>query len=61
MNFLAHALLAGDDPALAVGGIVGDWIKGPLPAGLPPDLARVDGTGSAGRRIATRCASRYER
>lgn len=40
MNFLAHALLAGDDPALAVGGIVGDWIKGPLPAGLPPDLAR---------------------
>ncbi len=40
MNFLAHALLAGDDPALIVGGVVGDWIKGPLPAGLPPDLAR---------------------
>jgi len=40
MNFLAHALLAGDDPALVVGGVVGDWIKGPLPAGLPPDLAR---------------------
>lgn len=40
MNFLAHAVLAGNDPALIVGGVVGDWIKGPLPAGLPPDLAR---------------------
>ena len=26
--------------ALVVGGVVGDWIKGPLPAGLPEDLAR---------------------
>lgn len=40
MNFLAHALLAGDDPALIVGGVVGDWIKGNLPAGLPDDLSR---------------------
>lgn len=40
MNFLAHALLGGDDPALVVGGVAGDWIKGPLPAGLPADLAR---------------------
>ena len=40
MNFLAHALLAGESPALVVGGVVGDWIKGPLPAGLPEDLAR---------------------
>ncbi len=40
MNFLAHALLAGDAPALVVGGVVGDWIKGPLPGGLPADLAR---------------------
>lgn len=40
MNFLAHALLAGDDPALVVGGVVGDWIKGPLPGPLPADLAR---------------------
>ncbi|PKO37386.1 MAG: DUF479 domain-containing protein [Betaproteobacteria bacterium HGW-Betaproteobacteria-6] len=40
MNFLAHAVLAGDEPALIVGGVVGDWIKGPLPAGLPPGLAR---------------------
>ncbi|MBI5791559.1 MAG: DUF479 domain-containing protein [Rhodocyclales bacterium] len=40
MNFLAHALLAGDAPAMVVGGVVGDWIKGPLPGRLPPDLAR---------------------
>ena len=39
MNFLAHAFLAGDQPALVVGGVVGDWIKGPLPGGLPDDLA----------------------
>lgn len=40
MNFLAHALLAGDTPALIVGGVVGDWIKGTLPGTLPPDLAK---------------------
>ena len=40
MNFLAHAFLAGDDAALVVGGVIGDWIKGPLPANLPGDLAR---------------------
>lgn len=40
MNFLAHALLADGDPALIVGGVVGDWIKGTLPGKLPADLAR---------------------
>jgi acyl carrier protein phosphodiesterase len=40
MNFLAHALLAGDKPALIVGGVVGDWIKGTLPGALPDDLAK---------------------
>jgi acyl carrier protein phosphodiesterase len=40
LNFLAHALLAGDDPALMVGGVVGDWIKGTLPGVLPADLAK---------------------
>ncbi|HLY95891.1 MAG: ACP phosphodiesterase [Sideroxydans sp.] len=40
MNFLAHAFLAGDEPALIVGGVVGDWIKGSLPGTLPEDLAR---------------------
>jgi acyl carrier protein phosphodiesterase len=39
MNFLAHAFLAADDPALVVGGVIGDWIKGPLPGPLPADLA----------------------
>lgn len=38
MNFLAHAFLAGADPALRVGGLIGDFVKGPLPAGLPSDL-----------------------
>lgn len=40
MNYLAHALLAGHSPALVVGGVIGDFIKGPLPGLLPPDLAR---------------------
>ena len=40
MNFLAHAVLAGDTPALIVGGVIGDWIKGPLPGALPDDLAK---------------------
>ena len=40
MNFLAHAVLAGDTPALIVGGVIGDWIKGTLPGALPDDLAK---------------------
>jgi acyl carrier protein phosphodiesterase len=40
LNFLAHALLAGEAPALIVGGVVGDWIKGSLPGALPDDLAK---------------------
>ena len=39
MNFLAHAWLAGDDPARQLGGLMGDFVKGPLPAGLPTDIA----------------------
>lgn len=39
MNFLAHAFLAGEQPAMQVGGLIGDFVKGPLPAGLPDDLA----------------------
>jgi len=39
MNFLAHALLAGDVDADRIGGLIGDFVKGPLPAGLPPALA----------------------
>lgn len=40
MNFLSHAFLAGKTPALIVGGIAGDWIKGHLPGTLPADLAQ---------------------
>lgn len=39
MNFLAHALLAGTKPSDQLGGLMGDFVKGPLPAGLPPDVA----------------------
>lgn len=39
MNFLAHALLAGDADPDRVGGLMGDFVKGLLPAGLPPALA----------------------
>jgi acyl carrier protein phosphodiesterase len=39
MNFLAHALLAGSADADRIGGLLGDFVKGPLPAGLPPALA----------------------
>jgi len=39
MNFLAHALLAGSADADRIGGLMGDFVKGILPAGLPPDLA----------------------
>jgi acyl carrier protein phosphodiesterase len=40
LNFLSHALLAGESPALIVGGVAGDWIKGHLPGTLPADLAQ---------------------
>ena len=39
MNFLAHAVLAGDADPDRIGGLLGDFVKGVLPAGLPPDLA----------------------
>lgn len=39
MNFLAHAYLAGESPADRLGGLIGDFVKGPLPAGLPPEVA----------------------
>ena len=39
MNYLAHALLAGDHPADRIGGVIGDFVKGPsircLPASAP--------------------------
>jgi acyl carrier protein phosphodiesterase len=41
MNFLAHALRAGPEPADRLGGMLGDFVKGPLDpaaAGLPREL-----------------------
>ncbi len=39
MNYLAHVYLAGPQVSDRVGGLLGDFVKGPLPCGLPPDLA----------------------
>lgn len=39
MNFLAHAWLAGPVPAYRLGGLLGDFVKGPVPEGLPPGVA----------------------
>ena len=39
MNFLAHALLAGELETDRIGGVFGDFVKGLLPAGLPEPLA----------------------
>ena len=33
MNYLAHIYLSGPDPEVQVGGLLGDFVKGPLPAG----------------------------
>lgn len=39
MNFLAHVLLAGSAPSDRLGAMLGDFVKGHLPAGLPPEVA----------------------
>jgi acyl carrier protein phosphodiesterase len=39
VNLLAHALLAGTEPGHVAGGVLADWIKGPIDPALPPDLA----------------------
>lgn len=39
MNYLAHLVLAGEDPADRLGGLAGDFVKGVLPGRLPADLA----------------------
>ncbi|MGB3463204.1 ACP phosphodiesterase [Rhodanobacter lindaniclasticus] len=41
MNHLAHVLLAGDDEALQLGGMLGDFVHGqPDPAQFPPQVIR---------------------
>ena len=38
MNFLAHCLLGHPHDALVAGGVLGDFVKGPVPDTLPVDL-----------------------
>jgi acyl carrier protein phosphodiesterase len=40
MNFLAHLLLAGDNPELLVGNLMGDFVKGRLEDRFPPGISR---------------------
>lgn len=40
MNHLAHAVLAEPDEDLILGGVLGDFVHGPVPAGLRPGVAR---------------------
>jgi len=63
MNFLAHAVLAGPDTALRVGGLMGDFIRGPLPGRLPLQIAagvelhrRIDGFTDAHPAFRRSCA-----
>ncbi len=39
MNLLAHAVLSGERPDVLAGGVMGDWIKGPIGTELPPEIA----------------------
>lgn len=39
MNHLVHLYLAGEDPELQLGGLMGDFVKGPIPAFYPEKLA----------------------
>lgn len=39
MNHLAHLLLAGDDEALRLGGLLGDFVRGAPDPALPPRVA----------------------
>ena len=38
MNFLAHFHLAGNDPGLVVGALLGDYVKGPLDQQYSPEF-----------------------
>ena len=38
MNYLVHLYLAGADPELQLGGLMGDFIKGPIPASYPEKI-----------------------
>lgn len=38
MNYLAHLLLSGDELDIQVGGLLGDFVKGPLVSAWPADI-----------------------
>jgi len=38
MNYLVHLYLAGDHPELRLGGLMGDFVKGPLDESYPPGI-----------------------
>ncbi|WP_308364804.1 MULTISPECIES: ACP phosphodiesterase [unclassified Microbulbifer] len=38
MNYLAHLLLSGPEPDWRLGGLLGDFVKGPLKGELPADI-----------------------
>lgn len=38
MNYLVHLYLAGSDPELQLGGMMGDFVKGPLDDRYPPGI-----------------------
>jgi len=38
MNYLVHLYLAGADPELRLGGLMGDFVKGPLDQRYPPGI-----------------------
>jgi acyl carrier protein phosphodiesterase len=40
VNYLVHLYLSGPDPEMQLGGIMGDFVKGPIPDGYPVNLAR---------------------
>jgi acyl carrier protein phosphodiesterase len=39
LNYLVHLYLAGADPELQLGGLMGDFVKGPIPTDCPEKLA----------------------
>lgn len=39
MNYLVHLYLAGEDPELQLGGLMGDFVKGPIPDSYPERIS----------------------
>lgn len=39
MNYLVHLYLSGPEPEIQLGGLMGDFVKGPIPSVYPPKVA----------------------